>query len=72
MEYLLYVSILLNSMMPPTIPPFASKLEPPNPTPMYKFLCPVLPIDSLPSDRSKVLCHPSNVAHDITHVHVDI
>lgn len=35
-------------MVPPTMPPFASRPEPPKLRPMYMFLWPVLPMDSLP------------------------
>lgn len=35
-------------MVPPTMPPFASRPEPPKLRPMYMFLWPVLPMDNLP------------------------
>lgn len=56
-RYSLNVSILLSSMVPPTMPPFASRLEPPSPKPMNMFLCPVLPIDSRPSDLKFLVSH---------------
>ena len=37
-------------MAPPTIPPLASNFDPLRPTEISMFLCPVLPIDNLPSD----------------------
>jgi hypothetical protein len=55
--YSLNVSILLSSIAPPTIPPLASKLDPPSPTPIYMFLCPVLPIDRRPSDLKSLVSH---------------
>lgn len=42
-------------MVPPTMPPFASKLDPPKPTPMNIFLWPVLPIDRRPSDLKSLV-----------------
>lgn len=57
----LNVSILLSSMVPPTMPPLASRLEPPSPKPMNMFLCPVLPMDSRPSDLKFLVSHLKTV-----------
>lgn len=61
MFHLLYVSIFAISILPPTIPPFASKPEPPRPRAIYKFLRPVEPILSLPSLRKSFVNHLFNI-----------
>lgn len=68
-KYLLNVSILLSSIVPPTIPPFASKPEPPKPRPINIFLWPVLPMDKRPSEWKSLVSHlqKAHAFHRLNH-----